>query len=149
MTEQKTNAGQGLGIAGLVLGIFAIPLGIIPCTFVAALIFGVVGIILSSIGLSQATRKNAAKGLIIAALVCSILGTSFALFWGLTLGKGANMFHKVFKEEFREEFEKEFGEAVKDFGEEMEEVIEDMEKEIGEDVDTLENKPEESVEEIN
>ena len=147
MTEQKTNAGQGLGIAGLVLGILAIPLGIIPCTFIVALIFGAVGIVLSSIGLSQATRNNAAKGIIIAALVCSILGTSFALFWGLALGKGTQVFHKALKEEFRDEFGKELEEAVKEFGEEMEDAFEEFEDEIQEDVDTLEEKfDEEAVE---
>ncbi len=147
MTEQKTNAGQGMGIAGLVLGILAIPLGIIPCTFVAALIFGVVGIILSSIGLSQATRNNAAKGLIIAALVCSILGTSFALFWGLALGKGSKVLHNVFKQELREEFGKELEEAVKEFGEEMEDAFEEYEDKVQENADTLEEKLEEITDE--
>ena len=143
MTEQKTSAGQGLGIAGLVLGILAIPLGIIPCTFIAALIFGIVGIVLSSIGLSQATRNNAAKGLIIAALVCSILGTSFALIWGLTIGKGTQIFHKALKEEFREEFGKELEKAVKEFGEEMEDAFEELEENTEENADTLEDKLEE------
>jgi hypothetical protein len=58
MQEQNTNAGQGLGIAGLVMGVLAIPLGIIPCTFFIALVFGAMGIVLSAIALSQANRGN-------------------------------------------------------------------------------------------
>jgi hypothetical protein len=103
--------------------------------------------VLSSIGLSQATRNNAAKGLIIAALVCSILGTSFAIFWGLTIGKGTQVFHKAFKEEFREEFGKELEEAVKEFGEEIEDAFEELEENVEESADTLEDKLEEITDE--
>ena len=147
MTEQKISDGQGLGIAGLVLGILAIPLGIIPCTFFIALIFGVVGIVLSSIALSQASRHKAAKGLIIAALVCSILGTAFAMFWGLTLGRGAKVFEKVMKKEFREEFGKEFEDAFDSFSEEMEDVLEELEEDLDDEADTLEKNLEETNEE--
>lgn len=132
MSEQNKTAGQGLGIAGLILGILAIPLGIIPCTFFVALVFGVTGIVLSSIGLSQANRMNGAKGLLIAALVCSILGTTIASLWTLTLGKRSTIFKNVLKEEFKEEFGKEFEKAFKSFGDDMEEVLDDLEKELEE-----------------
>lgn len=75
----NTSAGLGLGIAGLVLGILSIPFGIIGCTFIMALIFGILGITLSAVAFSQAKQANAPTGLIIAALIISILGTSFAL----------------------------------------------------------------------
>ena len=132
MGEQNKTAGQGLGIAGLILGILAIPLGIIPCTFFVALVFGITGIILSSIGLSQANRMNGAKGLLIAALACSILGTTIASLWTLTLGKRSTIFKNVLKEEFKEEFGKEFEKAFKSFGDDMEEVLDDLEKELEE-----------------
>jgi len=135
MSEQNKTTGQGLGIAGLVLGILAIPLGIVPCTFFVALVFGVTGIILSSVGLSQANRRDGAKGLLIAALVCSILGTTIASLWTFTMGKGSMIFRKVMKEEFKEEFGKEFEKAFKSFGDDMEEALEDLEEDLKKDLD--------------
>lgn len=91
MEELKSNAGQGLGIAGLVLGILAIPLGIIPCTFFLGVLFGLTGIVLSIVALVQAGRLNGPKALIVVALVCSILGFSFASTWGVFLSQGSFM----------------------------------------------------------
>ncbi|UCH14808.1 MAG: hypothetical protein JSV22_02305 [Bacteroidales bacterium] len=135
MSEQSKPTGQGLGIAGLILGILAIPLAIIPCTFIAALLFGIAGIVLSSIALSQANKAGASKGLIIAALVCSILGTTIASLWGATIGKESKIFRKIIKEEFKEEFGREFEKAFKDFGDDMEEALEDLEEELEKEFD--------------
>jgi len=99
MEEQKSNAGQGLGIAGLVLGVMAIPLGVIPCTFYMGIVFGIVGIVLSIVALSQANRGNGPKALIIAALICSLVGFSFASIWGFALSKGgAGVLKEIIKE---------------------------------------------------
>src|SRR6056297_2801037 len=84
--QQKTNTGQGLGIAGLVLGIISIPLAVMGCTFIIALLFGAVGIVLSAIGLSQAKEANGAKGITTAGLVVSIVGSVIAILWFLFLG---------------------------------------------------------------
>jgi len=43
MEEHRSTAGQGLGIAGLVMGILAIPMGIFPCTFYIGIVFGIIG----------------------------------------------------------------------------------------------------------
>ncbi len=87
MVEQgRTNTGQGLGIAGLVLGIISIPLAILGCTMFIALLFGGVGIVLSAIGISQANQSNQARGLPLSGLVVSIIGTSIALLWFLFIG---------------------------------------------------------------
>jgi hypothetical protein len=99
MEEPKSTAGQGLGISGLVLGILAIPLGIFPCTFFIGILFGIVGIVLSLVALSQANRGSGPKSLIIAALVCSIVGLTFASVWGFTLSRGGA---RVIKEFIRE-----------------------------------------------
>jgi hypothetical protein len=88
MEELKSNAGQGLGIAGLILGILAIPLGIIPCTFFLGVLFGLAGIVLSIVALVQASKLNGPKAIIIIALVCSIIGFSFAATWGVFLSRG-------------------------------------------------------------
>ncbi|MFA8434108.1 MAG: hypothetical protein ACEPOZ_06285 [Marinifilaceae bacterium] len=81
MERIQTNAGQGLGIAGLILGILAFLLAFIPCVGLFALVPGVLAIILSSIGLTQARRHDGAKGLNIGALSVSIIGTCIALVW--------------------------------------------------------------------
>ncbi|OFY48739.1 MAG: hypothetical protein A2Y87_07405 [Bacteroidetes bacterium RBG_13_46_8] len=124
MQEQNTNAGQGLGIAGLVMGVLAIPLGLIPCTFFIALVFGAMGIVLSAIALSQANRGNGPKGLIIAALVCSILGFSFAFFWGVTFKKVSPVIQNVIQD-LRQDGDLE--EVLEDLGDDTEEMLEDLE----------------------
>jgi hypothetical protein len=96
MEEHKSTAGQGLGIAGLVMGITAIPMGIFPCTFYIGIIFGIIGIVLSLVALSQANRGNGPKNLIISALVCSIVGLTFASVWGFTLSRnGARIVKEI------------------------------------------------------
>jgi len=125
MQEQNTNAGQGLGIAGLVMGVLAIPLGLIPCTFFIALVFGAMGIVMSAIALSQANRGNGPRGLIMAALVCSILGFSFAFFWGVTFKKVSPVIQNVIQE-LKEDGDLE--EIFQDLGDDTEKVLEDLEK---------------------
>lgn len=75
----RSNTGTGLGIAGLVLGILSIPLGIMGCTFILGLVLGIMGVTLSAVGLSQARKANSQSGLILAGLIVSIIGTSFAM----------------------------------------------------------------------
>jgi hypothetical protein len=96
MEEHKSTAGQGLGIAGLVMGIMAIPMGIIPCTFYIGVIFGIIGIVLSLVALSQAKRGFGPKTLIIAALICSIIGLTFASVVGFTITRhGAHIIREI------------------------------------------------------
>jgi hypothetical protein len=89
MEEQKTNqtasAGKGLGIAGLVLGILAAIISFVPCLGVYALIPGLVGLVLSAISIVQANKAQAAKGMAIAGLVCSIVGCCLAGYQGYVL----------------------------------------------------------------
>jgi hypothetical protein len=123
MVEQsRTNTGQGLGIAGLVLGIISIPLAIMGCTFIIALLFGAVGIVLSAIGLSQAKQSNGPKGITTAGLVVSIIGSVIAILWFLFLGATFNgalregrWFDKLEKlEEVSKEIEKDIEEDIED-----------------------------------
>lgn len=122
MEEPKSTAGQGLGVAGLVMGILAIPLGIFPCTFFIGILFGIIGIILSLVALSQANRGAGPKSLIIAALVCSIVGLTFASVWGFTLSRGGA---RVIKELIREgEFPPD---ALEELGRDADDVLRDLE----------------------
>jgi hypothetical protein len=80
MSEEitKSSAGQGLGIAGLIVGIIALIISFIPCLGMFALIPGIIALILSGIGVMIATKKNGAKGITIAALVISALACGIA-----------------------------------------------------------------------
>jgi hypothetical protein len=110
MEEHKSTAGQGLGIAGLVMGIMAIPMGIIPCTFYIGIIFGVIGIVLSLVALTQANRGFGPKTLIVAALVCSIVGLTFASVWGFTLShNGARVIKEIIRDGINDESFDNFG----------------------------------------
>jgi hypothetical protein len=99
----------------------AIPMGIIPCTFYIGIIFGIIGIVLSLVALSQARRGYGPKNLIIAALVCSIVGLSIASVWGFTLSRGGAKFVKeIIRDGINEE-------DFKDWGKDAGDVFQDME----------------------
>jgi hypothetical protein len=139
METQTTTAGQGMGIAGLILGIIAIPLAIIPCTFVLALLFGAAGIILSAVGLHQANTANGTKGLPLSGLIVSIVGLSIALMWGLFFASltdnGKFWKQGKFWEQFGNvgnEVEKELEESFKDIDNEFEKAGENLEKTLEE-----------------
>jgi hypothetical protein len=140
MEENKTNAGQGLGIAGLVLGIVAIPLAILGCTSVLGLVLGLAGVTLSAVGLSQATKSNGTKGLPTAGLVVSILGTAIALMWILFFTRIANEGGKWWSREGIHIMEG----IHDDFGDDIEENFED----IGKELDQLGNELEDKLEDL-
>jgi hypothetical protein len=73
MEEVKTNSGQNLGIAALITGIITFVIAVIPCVGMIAIIPGIITIILASVGLSQASRNNSPRGVIVAGLVIGIL----------------------------------------------------------------------------
>lgn len=77
-TTTSKQAGKGLGIAGLVLGILAAVFSFIPCLGMYAFFPGVVGLVLSIVSIMQASKANAPKGMAIAGLVCSLLGCAIA-----------------------------------------------------------------------
>lgn len=144
MEEVKTNAGQGLGIAGLIMGILAVLLAIIPCTTPVGLVLGITGLILSAIGLSQATKLNGLKGMPTAGLVVSILGTCIAIMWVLFFAKGAGEFgkwwsregpgimkeiHKDLGDEFEDTFE-DIGDELENAGKKLEDKLENLEYEM-------------------
>ncbi|WP_428231549.1 hypothetical protein [Flavobacterium sp.] len=80
---QPSNAGQGMGIAALVLGIVGAIAAFIPCFGLVAVIFGVLAIIFGAIGLSQAKRENAPTTMPKAGLILGIVATAFVLIWVL------------------------------------------------------------------
>ena len=129
----KTTAGQTLGIVGLVLGILALIVAFIPCVGVIALVPGLIAVIFSVIALVQANQNNGAKGLIIAALVVSILATSIAAIWGIVIGGASREGHRFregverFIESADQEAIQELRTSVKQLGKELERTFGDME----------------------
>lgn len=162
MEEQKSTAGQGFGIAGLILGIIAFIFAFIPCFGWVALIPGVIAIALSIVALSQANKANGAKGLIIAALVVSIFGTSVAILQGFifagVLSEGShwkNRLERVIDEEIGEDLdevfediEKELENALEELEEGLDDAFEDMEKDTGEQKTPADRELEKAFEEL-
>ena len=70
---------KGLGIAGLIVGIIALVVSFIPCFGIYAFLIGLLGLVLSGIAMYIAVKNGAEKGLIIAALIISALGTIIAI----------------------------------------------------------------------
>lgn len=149
--EQKNTAGQGFGVAALVLGILALLIAFIPCVGMLALIPGVIGIVFAIVGLNQAAQANASRGLVIAALVISILGTTIAVVWVFALSSSSfvikDTLDKVtreFNNDFTKEYGKSFDKALKETSKNLEEELENMELVSDSLVDELEKieKPE-------
>ena len=79
MEKEKMNV---LGLVGLILGIIAALLSFVPCVGMWAIVPGFIGIIMSAIGL-----KHVKKGMAIAGLICSLVGTSIGVYWYYTLNQ--------------------------------------------------------------
>lgn len=88
---QKSNAGKGLGIAAFVVAVVGIVISFIPCLGMYGLVPCGIALILAIIAFVQAKKASSAKGLIIAALVISIIGTSIAS-WQLYVLMNAKSF---------------------------------------------------------
>ena len=79
MEEVKTNSGQNLGIAALITGIITFVFAVIPCVGMIAVIPGIIAVVLASVGLSQASRNNSPKGMLIAGLIIGIVAFMISL----------------------------------------------------------------------
>lgn len=99
MSEEKVNTGKGLGIAGMILGILGLIAAFNPCIAPGAIVLCLVGLILSAVSVSKAGKANAPKGMGIAGLVTSIIGTIIVLCWmfifGAAASEGASAFGEV------------------------------------------------------
>ena len=87
MEELKTNSGQNLGIAALITGIITFIFAVIPCVGVVAIIPGIIAIVLASVGLSQATRNNSPKGVLLAGLIVGIIALMISFSQIFVIGK--------------------------------------------------------------
>jgi hypothetical protein len=87
MEDLKNNTGQNLGIAALITAIVTFVLAVIPCVGLIAIIPGIIAIILASVGLSQASRSNTPKGILIAGLIIGIVASLISVSQVFVAGK--------------------------------------------------------------
>jgi phosphate/sulfate permease len=90
MEDVKTKSGQNLGVAALITGIITFVLAVIPCVGIIAIIPGIIAIVLASVGLSQANRTEAPRGVLIAGLVIGIIAIMIASSQIFVVGRIAN-----------------------------------------------------------
>jgi hypothetical protein len=79
MEEVRNSSGQNLGIAALITAIITFVLAVIPCLGLIAIIPGIIAIVLAGVGLSQASRNNSPKGLLLAGLIIGIIASLISL----------------------------------------------------------------------
>jgi predicted PurR-regulated permease PerM len=87
MEEVRNNSAQNLGIAALITAIITFVLSVIPCVGLIAIIPGIIAIILASVGLSQASRNDAPKGVLIAGLIIAVLASLISISQVFVAGK--------------------------------------------------------------
>ena len=79
MEQFNNNSAQNLGVAALITAILTFILAVIPCVGLIAIIPGIIAIVLASVGLSQASRNNSPRGVLVAGLVIGIIASLIAL----------------------------------------------------------------------
>lgn len=87
MEEVQNNTGQSMGVGALVTAIITFVLAVIPCVGLIAIIPGIIAIVLASVGLSQAARNNAPRGLLIAGLIIAIIASLISFSQVFVVGK--------------------------------------------------------------
>jgi hypothetical protein len=87
MEQVNNNSSNSLGIAALITAIITFVLAVIPCVGLIAIIPGIIAIILASVGLSQASRNNSPRGVLIAGLIIGVLASLISVSQVFVAGK--------------------------------------------------------------
>ncbi len=88
--NRNHQAGQGFAVAGLVCGIVALVISLIPCIGASALFIGGVAVVFSSIAFARLNAAGMPKGIAIGGLTVSIIAVIMAIVWITTIGEIAN-----------------------------------------------------------
>jgi hypothetical protein len=88
--QTKKPAGQNLGIAALITAIVTFVLAVVPCVGLIAIIPGIIAIVLASVGLSQASRNESPRGVLLAGLVIGVVASIISLSQVFVAGKIAD-----------------------------------------------------------
>lgn len=100
--KKYESLSHGLGITGLILGILTLLVSFIPCFGMYAFFFGILAIFISVIGLAIAFIHKHPKGLLIGALITSLIGCGigYSQYAALTsIADNPEEFFKDFEEE--------------------------------------------------
>ena len=90
MEEVKNNSGQNLGIAALITAVITFVLAVIPCVGLIAIIPGIIAIVLATVGLSQDSRGNSPRGVMLAGLIIAIIASMISFSQIFVAGKIVN-----------------------------------------------------------
>lgn len=94
--EKKRKAISGLAAAGFILGLIALLVSIVPCLGMYALIPGIISIILAITAFAKCRGiAKAPRGLVIAALIISVLGTSIGTWQFIIIRQSTSRFEQV------------------------------------------------------
>jgi thiol:disulfide interchange protein len=85
VTQQPTK--QNLGVAALITAIITFVLAVIPCVGIIAIIPGIIAIVLASVGLSQASRSNSPRGVLLAGLIIAVVASLISFSQVFVAGK--------------------------------------------------------------
>lgn len=91
--ENNSEKMNVMGLIGMILGILALVLSFVPCLGVYAIFPGAIGLILSIIGMTKAK-----KGMAIAGLVCSLIGTGVAAWQAVALNEAGRELEQLDKD---------------------------------------------------
>jgi hypothetical protein len=100
-----------MAIAALVLGIVGLILSLVPCLGMYALPLTLIAIILGAMGM----KKVPGKGMAIAGLICGVLGTAIAGWWLYAYLTVKNQLNDP-NSKFNKDLQKNWNEATKDKG---------------------------------
>jgi hypothetical protein len=88
----RQTSGQNLGIAALITAIVTFVIAVIPCVGIIAMIPGIIAIVLASVGLSQASRNNSPRGVLVGGLIIAVVATLISFSQIFIAGKIGNKF---------------------------------------------------------
>lgn len=92
---RNNNSVHGFGVAGLVLGIFALLFAFIPCLIGLAFILGVLSIIFGSIALSKSTVMQSSRNMGIAGLTLGAVAVLIIIAWTLLFAGFRDKFKNI------------------------------------------------------
>ena len=112
----RRPVGQNLGVAALITAIVTFVLAVIPCVGIIAMIPAIIAIVLAAVGLSQASRNDSPRGVLIAGLIIAIVAFFISFSQIFVAGK------------IGEKFEKEWGGNIENIIDDVhEKVLNDLE----------------------
>jgi hypothetical protein len=116
MEENKNKTGHGLGVAALIMGIISFVVAFIPCVGLFAMLTAIVAVVLGAIGLSQASRAEAPKGMALGGLITGVIALFIAIAQ-VALFAG-------------------FSDRVDFIGDKIEEIVEEIEDDVLDEIDS-------------